>query len=307
LDETNGNWAAVEGDLPANAAPTQPEHKFFFEALSCASAGNCSAVGIYCAVGNCDTTGNLPGGSTGEEGLLLTESAGTWEAGLEAALPANAATTSPVEFLRSISCPSAGNCSAVGTYRDASLHTQALLMTQSAGSWSTGVRGLLPSNATDGSVSSVSCPAAGSCTAAGHYSLGNGNSGPLLLTKTDGKWARGMTVVMPGNATSFDQHSSATVSCASIHDCTAVGSYATAWAQQGLLVNGPSPTSLVPDVVGKSLAAAKRSIRSQGCSVGRIRHHKSRSVKSGRVISQTPKPGSAVKPGTKVGLTVSSG
>src|SRR5437588_341893 len=46
--------------------------------VSCASAGNCAAVGIYT-----DSSGN-------QQGLLLTETSGNWDTGVEAVPPANA-------------------------------------------------------------------------------------------------------------------------------------------------------------------------------------------------------------------------
>jgi PASTA domain-containing protein len=319
LDETAGVWASgPKSELPANAAPTHEYTGFsvLIWSVSCASPGNCSAVGTYCAVGNCNSTSNASGSSTGEEGVLLTETDGTWARGIEATLPANAATTSPVEFLSAISCASAGNCSAVGDYYDGSLHDRLLLLTESAGTWSKGVQALLPANASvAGHASwhaysvvlySISCPAAGNCTAGGSYSVRAGGGRPLVLSETAGKWARGFGVVLPRNAAGL-QDSGVTVSCASIKSCSAVGSYGTADGPRGLLVNGPSLISLVPDVEGKTLAAAKRSLRRHGCSVGRVTYIESHTVRSGHVISQAPKPGRAVKPGGKVNLVVSRG
>src|SRR5439155_19386555 len=70
------SWGpGVEASLPANAG--SDPHVFLYSA-SCASAGNCSAVGAYN-----DGAGNV-------QGLLLTETAGTWAAGLEASLPGDA-------------------------------------------------------------------------------------------------------------------------------------------------------------------------------------------------------------------------
>jgi hypothetical protein len=64
----------VEASLPANAG-TSPSYATA-TSVSCASAGNCSAVGTYLD------------GSGLQQGLLLTESSGTWQQGLEAGLPA---------------------------------------------------------------------------------------------------------------------------------------------------------------------------------------------------------------------------
>ena len=48
-----------------------------------------------------------------EQGLLLTETAGSWATGTEAALPADS--TNLGAELTSVSCASAGNCTAVGS------------------------------------------------------------------------------------------------------------------------------------------------------------------------------------------------
>ena len=111
------------------------------------------------------------------------------------------------------------------------------------------------------------------------------------------------------NAAARYQNSAATVSCASVESCSVVGFYTNASAQQGLLVSGPSLISLVtvPALTGKTVAGAKRSIRVHGCSVGTITYVRSPTVERGRVISQRPKFGRTVKPGTKVNLRVSSG
>ena len=88
-------------------------------AVSCPSAGNCSAVGTYA-----DNTGST-------QGLLLTETAGSWATGAEAGLPADAG-SNPYVGLNSVSCASAGNCTAVGFYQDSSRNSQGLLVTQTS-------------------------------------------------------------------------------------------------------------------------------------------------------------------------------
>jgi beta-lactam-binding protein with PASTA domain len=63
----------------------------------------------------------------------------------------------------------------------------------------------------------------------------------------------------------------------------------------------------VPKVKGKTLKQAKRSIRAHHCTVGRIRHAASRTVKRGHVIAQKPRPGKRLRHGAKVNVVVSSG
>jgi hypothetical protein len=67
------------------------------------------------------------------------------------------------------------------------------------------------------------------------------------------------------------------------------------------------PKCVVPKVTGKTLPAAKRSIKSHDCSVGTIKHVISMTTKKGRVISQKPKPGTRLPHGARVNLKVSKG
>jgi beta-lactam-binding protein with PASTA domain len=63
---------------------------------------------------------------------------------------------------------------------------------------------------------------------------------------------------------------------------------------------------VVPRVLGKRLAAARRSIRAAHCSLGRVRRTSS-PKSAGRVIAQSPRPGVRKAAGTKVKLVVSKG
>jgi hypothetical protein len=64
---------------------------------------------------------------------------------------------------------------------------------------------------------------------------------------------------------------------------------------------------VVPNVRGKSLAAAKNTLNAHFCSAGKIKNAASSTVAKGRVISQSPSPGSHLPYGGKVSLTVSTG
>ena len=215
----------VDATLPANAGPNQP---VTLGSLSCASAGNCTAVGRYH-----DSSDNL-------QGLLLTETAGAWAAGVEATLPANAG-PNPVVSLHSVSCASAGNCTAVGNYEESSGNVQGLLLSETAGAWATGVEATLPANAgspTDAGLASVSCASAGNCAAVGVYTDSSGNRQGLLLSETAGAWARGVQATLPASAGSNPTVVLNSVSCASAGNCTAVGRYLDSSGNtQGLLLS----------------------------------------------------------------------
>ena len=72
-----------------------------------------------------------------------------------------------------------------------------------------------------------------------------------------------------------------------------------------VLLNKPGLCT-VQDVMGQTLAAAKRTIAHANCRVGKIRRVYSR-AKRGRVISQKPKFGAVLPGGGKVKLVVSRG
>jgi hypothetical protein len=235
LDESSGTWSqGVEASLPSNAG-TDPN--VTLSSVSCPSAGNCSAVGYYT-----DSAGH-------EQGLLLDESSDIWSPGVEALLPSNTGTNEwPV--LNSVSCPSAGNCSAVGTYNDSAGHEQGLLLDESSGIWSQGVEALLPSNAgTDPEVllPSVSCPSAGNCSAVGYYAVSAVQEQGLLLDESSGTWSRGTEAPLPSGAIAFTggRYTLApwsSVSCASAGNCSAVGYYVNNFGSQGFLLDKFSGT-----------------------------------------------------------------
>jgi hypothetical protein len=73
-----------------------------------------------------------------------------------------------------------------------------------------------------------------------------------------------------------------------------------------VLVN-ESGRCAVPDVTRKPLRLARPLITQEDCRVGTIRHAYSKTVKTGHVISQQPKPGTVLPNLGKVSLTTSRG
>jgi hypothetical protein len=168
-------------------------------------------------------------------------------------LPTNAVRKGPLEYLNSVSCASVGNCSAVGSYFGTSNKMHVVLLTETAGHWARGVKAALPVSAgadqEEFGVNSVSCSSAGNCTAAGTYSgPGRDNTQPLLLTENAGKWARGVGVALPVDASAPYQYSWVTVSCSSAQNCSGVGFYTdNSNGQPGLLLTNATPTSAKRD------------------------------------------------------------
>jgi len=67
------------------------------------------------------------------------------------------------------------------------------------------------------------------------------------------------------------------------------------------------PACTVPAVKKQTLPIAKRTLARAHCRVGKIRRAYSKTVRTGRVISQKPKPGTVLRGGGKVNVVVSRG
>lgn len=125
-----------------------------------------------------------------------------------------------------VSCPSAGNCTAVGfTYTGSyDVHGDAeigypIYERETAGKWGPVRELTIPpgaySSAGGASFSSVSCSSATSCTAVGTGPLG---AEPMFATESGGTFGPANFVTTPTGSGFF-----ASVSCTSAADCTAVG------------------------------------------------------------------------------------
>ena len=74
-----------------------------------------------------------------------------------------------------------------------------------------------------------------------------------------------------------------------------------------VLVNSPSPLCVVQKAEGATLSAARQTLARAHCRVGKILRAYSRRVRTGRVISQSPRPYKVLSAGGKVNLVVSRG
>jgi hypothetical protein len=181
--------------------------------LSCWSVNNCAAGGYYT-----DSSGQHP--------FVVAERNGRW--GKARQVPGlGALNTGGSAALSSLSCASGGYCVAGGNYTDAAGHVQGFVVTGVKGRWrrAVAVPGLAALN-TSGSagVSSVSCPAAGECAAAGSYAGSSGVQG-FVVSQASGVW--GTAAEVPGLA-GLNVGGSASVSslsCGSAGNCAAGGSY----------------------------------------------------------------------------------
>jgi hypothetical protein len=85
-----------------------------------------------------------------------------------------------------VSCTSAGNCTAGGFYTDGSDHEQALVVSETNGTWGTAIE--VPGSETlnaggDARVASVSCRSAGRCAVGGTYTDGSGHTQAFVVNQ----------------------------------------------------------------------------------------------------------------------------
>jgi hypothetical protein len=171
--EHDGTWSrGVEAPVPRGAAPNNDRMELLnpLTSVSCAAPNDCAAVGWY-VVGHSET----------QHGLLLTEHSGHWNAA-KISLPAGARAPGGV-FLTSVSCPSRGNCIAVGYYGSHG-KTRGLVVRERGGTWERAVGAALPSNAGASPhtfLNTVACPTARFCLAGGNYADRSGHTQGLLL------------------------------------------------------------------------------------------------------------------------------
>jgi hypothetical protein len=210
--EVNSTWqSAVE--VPGSAALNAGGYAGI-ESVSCGSPGNCSAGGYYT-----DASGH-------DQALIANEVSGSWQSAVE--VPGTAALAPGGADAYSVSCASAGNCSVVGTYTDASGHSQVYAANEVGGTWQNAAE--LPGTAAlnaygRAQVNSVSCASAGNCSAGGTYADASDAGQAFVVNEVNGTWQNAEEV--PGTAAlNTDGNASVlSISCGAAGNCGAGGYY----------------------------------------------------------------------------------
>jgi hypothetical protein len=210
VSEKSGSWGKAM-QVPGAAALSGASGGSQVAAVSCASAGNCAAGGQYFSDGD-------------QQAFVVSEKNGSWGRAIEvpgsAALDAGAA-----GGIDALSCASAGNCAAAGSYRNADGVPLAFVVNENHGSWGTAIE--VPGSAAFGTdtFDSVSCASAGNCAAAGFSGSDTTDAsfGPLVVSEKNGTW--GNAIEVPGTAAD-SRNAAATVSCWSPGNCVTGGNKA---------------------------------------------------------------------------------
>jgi hypothetical protein len=217
LNEVGGAWRSPVTLTPPSNAAAEPAATIF--SVACGAPGNCGAVGTYQ-----DKSGN-------SLGFVDDEVGGTWRDAVEAALPANAVASGQNAQLRSLACPAANECSAVGTYSAKSTglpQTEGLVLNEVAGTWRPGAEVHLPSGTNANPfvvLNQVACATSGNCGAVGSYIDSNGATHGLLVSERAARWSPGLSLTLPGDASAFPDGSLSSIDCASSGVCTAIGTF----------------------------------------------------------------------------------
>jgi hypothetical protein len=249
-----GIWGAgFDAQLPPDAATASDANGLgpggVASVVSCPSAGNCAIGGTYFN----SFAGPWPRGFLNRsEGWVATERAGQWGRAVSVQLPGSKDSlgdpsksgTSPFFGFTGLSCPSAGNCTAVGGYAITGEQEGGLILEQRNGVWLPGIRaplprgGIAPSapNSWIDPLGPVSCAAPNDCAAIGSYvkhESPNRYHG-LLLTERSGKWSAS-GLVLPRNTKAPGGVFLNQVTCPSRGNCVAIGFYASHGKTNGLI------------------------------------------------------------------------
>jgi hypothetical protein len=223
LSQVKGKWGgvlAVRGLTPRKGW----KNASGVGAVSCTSAGNCVAVGGYA------------GKSSRNQAFIVIQRRGVW--GPATAVPGLASlNTGNSAGLGGVSCISAGNCVATGTYSTKSASGLLFTVSEVHGTWgnaaATPVVTALSGQAagTDAGIGGISCSSPGNCSAAGSYPIAEGNElvnqghELFVISEVHGVW--GSAIQIPGTAALNTGLSAGvnTISCSSPGNCSVGGYY----------------------------------------------------------------------------------
>lgn len=180
------SWSnAVVLQAPSNSRSSNPYS--YLNAISCPAAGTCTAVGAYLDSAN-------------QNGMMAaSESNNQWSQEIQIEPPADSEAESAsipgFPDLTAVSCVTAGDCTAVGSYRNDSTQGESgggqilpIEVTETDGVWGQAHAVGIPGSANptqEAYFSSVSCLSTGNCVAVGFY----GNFFPMAAIETNGTWA----------------------------------------------------------------------------------------------------------------------
>jgi hypothetical protein len=145
-----------------------------------------TAIAAVVLAGSGAAGASMSAAGTRAAAVARVPSAGTW--GTAEEVPGTAAlNVTGYAAIDSVSCGAPGNCGAGGFYSDSSGHQQAFVVGETNGTWGTAEQ--VPGTAGGtAKIDSVSCAAAGNCSAGGSYKDApfGGNIQAFVVSETNG-------------------------------------------------------------------------------------------------------------------------
>jgi len=217
ISQVRGAWG-IAAPVPGLAALNLGGFALI-TSISCASPGNCTAVGLY-----------RDGQST--QAFAVSQVNGTWGQAIE--VPGTSAlNTGGYAAVTAVSCASAGNCTAIGNVADSGQFAYPFVVSQVNGSWgsATKIPGMTALNSFGaGQGYTVSCESAGNCVAAGSEGVNNGydfggGGKPFVVTQVNGIWGRAQHLPGMKQLNTGIDGAVTSVSCPAQGNCSAAGYY----------------------------------------------------------------------------------
>ena len=219
VNEYNGRWR--KAIAIASVAKLNTGGYALPSAVSCTAPGDCTVGGSY-----------KTSGSSNRQAFIVTETNGGWGTAMQ--VPGLAALSSGNgSEVQALSCPAAGDCTAVGFYGDSASNNHPFVVDETNGKWGTAapLAGMSALNkAGAGELDYLSCASAGNCTAGGIEGINDGynergGGQPLVATETAGHW--GSAQLIPGMArlNAGPDGWVTSLSCAAPGDCAAGGTF----------------------------------------------------------------------------------
>ncbi|HEY1914218.1 MAG TPA: hypothetical protein VGH27_01465 [Streptosporangiaceae bacterium] len=217
VNQVNGTWGQAE-EVPGTNTLNKGDQAGV-NVVSCASPGNCSAGGYYYP----------SAGSLGYQAFVANEVDGTWGKA-KSLVGTGAYNDGNPPGIVSLSCGSAGDCSAGGNYTPAGGGDglEPFVVTETGGTWSKAkeVPGIATLNTgNEASAMAVSCTSAGTCSAGGFYDTINGVQQAFVVSQAGGTWGRAKALASIATLNQGDMAAVTALSCASTGTCSAGGYY----------------------------------------------------------------------------------
>ena len=207
----SGLVVSTVGSMPAGADTSIPVFQTSTQLPSISGSTYTNPNDMSCpSLNNCVIVGDFEDGS-GAHGFIMSESNGTWGTPTVVDL---APSGTPVS-LSNVSCPTVGNCTAAGTFKDLAFNSYSFALSEQNGVWGSGapLTPVLSSGPTG-----LSCWAPGNCTLIGYDITA---AIPVVWNQTDYRWdASPAPLPFPTNPSNYYLQS---ISCPSAGNCTAIG------------------------------------------------------------------------------------